>query len=251
MPLKRNLALSGLIAILAFLSLYPLLMLFYGSIHSTPPGMAGEYNLDGYRSMFTGENFKILFNTVVLSLVKTVIAIVVAVLLAWIIARTNTPARGALEVLITLPFFVPPILTAMAWGMLGNPQVGVINLAWRWITGSDNALVNVYSYGGVVWHMLQYSTPFLFLFVVEAFRAMDPALEEASRMCGATQWRTFRQVTFALMLPAIVTAFLLSFIRGLESFESPLFFGTPAKIEVITTAIYNSIHHQSIANYQF
>jgi iron(III) transport system permease protein len=37
----------------------------------------------------------------------------------------------------------------------------------------------------------------------------------------------------------------------LENFESPLFFGTPAKIEVITTAIYNSIHHQSIANYQF
>ena len=108
--------------------------------------------------------------------------------------------------LITLPFFVPPILTAMAWGMLGNPQVGVINLAWRWITGSDNAPVNVYSYGGVVWHMLQYSTPFLFLFVVEAFRAMDPALEEASRMCGASQWRTFRRVTFALMMPAIVTA---------------------------------------------
>jgi iron(III) transport system permease protein len=32
--------------------------------------------------------------------------------------------RGTLEVLITLPFFIPPILTAMAWGMLGNPQVG-------------------------------------------------------------------------------------------------------------------------------
>ena len=78
------------------------------------------------------------------------------------------------EVLITLPFFVPPILTAMAWGMLGNPQVGVINLAWRWSTGSDNALVNVYSYGGVVWHMLQYSTPFLFLFVVEAFARWTP-----------------------------------------------------------------------------
>ena len=103
-------------------------------------------------------------------------------------ARTDTPARGTLEVLVTLPFFIPPILTAMAWGMLGNPQVGVLNLAWKWLTGSDDLTVNVYSYGGVVWHMMQYSTPFLFLFIVDAFRAMDPALEELSRMCGASRW---------------------------------------------------------------
>jgi iron(III) transport system permease protein len=249
--LPRRLAVASLIFLLAFLSLYPLSMLLYGSLHTTPPGIAGTFDLAGYRQVFTWQTAMLFANTVGISLIKTIIALALAVLFGWIIARTNTPARGALEVLITLPFFVPPILTAMAWGMLGNPQVGVVNLVWRWISGSADPLVNIYSYGGVIWHMLQYSTPFLFLFIVEAFRSMDPALEEASRMCGASQWRTFLRVTFALMMPAVVTAFLLSFIRGLENFESPLFFGTPAKIEVITTAIYNSINHQSIANYQF
>ena len=66
--------------------------------------------------------------------------------------------------MITLPFFIPPILTAMAWGMLGNPQVGLLNQLYQWITGSTIAPINVYSYGGVVWHMMQYSVPFLFLF---------------------------------------------------------------------------------------
>jgi iron(III) transport system permease protein len=249
--LPRRLAVAALILLLAFLSLYPLSMLFYGSLHTTPPGIAGTFDLAGYRQVFTWPTAMLFANTVGISLIKTVISLLLAVLFGWIIARTNTPARGTLEVLITLPFFVPPILTAMAWGMLGNPQVGVVNLVWRWITGSADPLVNIYSYGGVIWHMLQYSTPFLFLFIVEAFRSMDPALEEASRMCGASQWRTFRRVTFALMMPAVVTAFLLSFIRGLENFESPLFFGTPARIEVVTTAIYNSINHQSIPNYQF
>ena len=249
--LPRRLAVACLVLLLAFLSLYPLSMLLYGSLHTTPPGIAGTFDLAGYRQVFTWQTAMLFANTVGISLIKTIIALALAVLFGWIIARTNTPARGALEVLITLPFFVPPILTAMAWGMLGNPQVGVVNLVWRWITGSADPLVNIYSYGGIIWHMLQYSTPFLFLFIVEAFRSMDPALEEASRMCGASQWRTFLRVTFALMMPAVVTAFLLSFIRGLENFESPLFFGTPAKIEVITTAIYNSINHQSIANYQF
>jgi len=249
--LPRRLAVAALILLLSLLSLYPLSMLFYGSLHTTPPGIEGHFDLTGYRQVFTWPTAMLFANTVGISLIKTVISLLLAVLFGWIIARTNTPARGTLEVLITLPFFVPPILTAMAWGMLGNPQVGVVNLAWRWLTGSADPLVNIYSYGGVIWHMLQYSTPFLFLFIVEAFRSMDPALEEASRMCGASQWRTFLRVTLALMMPAVVTAFLLSFIRGLENFESPLFFGTPARIEVITTAIYNSINHQSIPNYQF
>ena len=83
--------------------------------------------------------------------------------------------------------------------------------------------------------MMQYSTPFLFLFIVDAFRAMDPALEESSRMSGATRWQTFWRVTLALMLPVTTSAFILSFIRGIESFESAVFFGTPVGIEVITT----------------
>src|SRR5262245_21058203 len=202
----RRIGVTLLFLILSFLTLYPLAMLLYGSLHTTPPGMAGEFNLQGYRDILTSENVIVLINTVGLSFAKTIPSIGLAILLAWICARTDTPYRGALEVLITLPFFIPPILTAMAWGMLGNKQVGVINMAFQWITGSTSAPINVYSYGGIVWHMMQYSTPFLFLFIVDAFRAMDPALEESSRMCGASRWTTFRRVTVLLMLPAIVSS---------------------------------------------
>src|SRR5215467_6323935 len=196
----RNLVIAALVLLLGFLTVYPLSMLFYGSLHSTPPGAAGVFNLDGYRAILTPRNALILLNTVGLSFANTIPSIALAVLLAWIIARTDTPARGALEVLITLPFFVPPILTAMAWGMLGNQQVGLINQAWKALTGAKTSPFNVYSYGGVVWHMSQYATTFLFLFLVDAFRAMDPALEEASRMCGASRWTTFRKVTLFLLL---------------------------------------------------
>jgi iron(III) transport system permease protein len=247
----RRIGVALLLLILAFLTLYPLSMLLYGSLHSTPPGMAGEFNLDGYRQIATSENILILLNTVGIAFAKTIPSISLAVLLAFICARTDTPARGTLEVLITLPFFIPPILTAMAWGMLGNKQVGVINMAWQWLTGTTDSPINVYSYGGVVWHMMQYSTPFLFLFIVDAFRAMDPALEESSRMCGASRWRTFWRVTFLLMLPVMVSSFMLSLIRGIESFESPLFFGLPANINVITTEIYNAINHRATPAYQY
>jgi iron(III) transport system permease protein len=247
----RIAGLALLVAILAFLSVYPLSMLLYGSLHSTPPGMAGTFNLDGYRDILTRENLLTLLNTVGISLAKTVPSLALAVLLAWILARTDTPCRGALEVLVTLPFFIPPILTAMAWGMLGNPQVGLLNQLYQWITGSSTAPINVYSYGGVVWHMMQYSVPFLFLLIVDAFRAMDPSLEEAARMCGASRFRTFRTITLQMMLPALTSGAILSFIRGIENFESPLFFGTPAGIHVITTDIYDSINQRSPPQYQY
>ena len=58
---------------------------------------------------------------------------------------------------------------------------------------------------------------------------------------------TFRRVTLMLMLPVIASSFLLSFIRGIELFESPLFFGTPAGITVFTTELYNAINHRANA----
>jgi iron(III) transport system permease protein len=246
----RNLAVLGLILLLGFLTVYPMAMLLYGSLHSTPPGTAGEFNLEGYRQIMTAHNAVVLLNTIGISFAKTVPSLAVAILLAWIIARTDTPCRGVLEVLVTLPFFVPPILTAMAWGMLGNLQVGLINQTWQAITGSETSPINVYSYGGVIWHMSQYTTTFLFLFLVDAFRAMDPALEEASRMCGASRWTTFRKITLFLLLPVLTSGVMLSFIRGIESFESPLFFGTPAGIKVISTEIYDSITQRAVPNYQ-
>jgi len=226
-------------------------MLLYGSLHSTPPGMAGTFNLDGYQAVLSQQSLITLLNTVGIAFAKTIPSLVIAVLLAWILARTDTPFRGALEVLVTLPFFIPPILTAMAWGMLGNPQVGLLNQLYQWVTGSSSSPINVYSYGGVVWHMMQYSVPFLFLLIVDAFRAMDPSLEEAAQMCGASRLRTFRTITLQLILPALTSAAILSFIRGIENFESPLFFGSPAGIHVITTEIYDSINQRSPPQYQY
>src|SRR5690349_9707829 len=67
----RYIGIGLLLLLLAFLTLYPLSMLFYGSLHSTPPGMAGEFNLDGYRQILTNENFVILLNTIGISFAKT------------------------------------------------------------------------------------------------------------------------------------------------------------------------------------
>src|SRR5262245_52382545 len=87
----RNIAVLALLLLLGFLTVYPMSMLLYGSLHSTPPGTAGTFNLDGYRQIMTTHNLVVLLNTVGISFAKTVPSLLVAILLAWIVARTDTP----------------------------------------------------------------------------------------------------------------------------------------------------------------
>src|SRR5262245_12275519 len=143
--MRARLALSLLLALLLFLTAYPMGMLVYGSLHTTPPGESGAFTLDGYRAMLSQSNGLVLLNTVGLSLAKTALSMGLALFLAWIVARTDTPARETLEVLVSLPFYIPPILTAMAWGMLGTPKGGLLNQAWTALTGSRAPLIDVYS----------------------------------------------------------------------------------------------------------
>jgi iron(III) transport system permease protein len=249
--LRRYAAPLALIIILAGLTLYPVSTLLYGSLSTQPPGSPGTFDVSGYTGLLNVGTLIILINTIVMSLIKTVLSLGLAVLLAWIVSRTDVPGRNTFELLIGLPFFIPPILTAMGWAMLGNPTVGSINLIWESITGLTAPIVNVYSYGGVVWHLMQFTVPFAFILLLEAFRSMDPSLEESSRMSGAGTFETFRKITLALMLPAISSIAILSVIGGIEAFESPLFFGVPAGIKVVTTEIYDSINNRSTPNYQY
>src|SRR5262249_50130316 len=126
-PLGRNLALGALVAALLFLTAYPMAMLVYGSLHTTPPGEAGAFSLGGWRALPSPANARVLLNPIGLSRVKTGLSMARALFLAWIVARTDPPGRETLEVLITLPFYIPPILTAMAWGMLATPKGGLLN----------------------------------------------------------------------------------------------------------------------------
>jgi iron(III) transport system permease protein len=244
------LLMNSTLLIVGFFTLYPVAMLLFGSLRDAPPGEAASFTLAAYREAYANAStYRVLLNSLVIAGVKTVFAVTLGVFFAWVVTRTDTPYRRLLETLVALPFFVPPILTAMAWAMLGNPTAGSLNKFFMLLFGLDHPLFNVYSYAGIIWHMTHYSTAFVFLLIVGAFRAMDPALEDASRAAGAGGLKTFFRVTLPLMAPAIMGAGLLAFIRGLEAFESALFFGLPARIFVFTTEIYSALTHRTPADH--
>ena len=83
-----------------------------------------------------------------------------------------------------------------------------------------------------------YYAPYVYMFTASALRNMDPALEEAAEISGASALRTLFTVTFPLIAPAIISGMLLSFIVMLGIYGIPAVLGAPANINVLTTYIF-------------
>jgi iron(III) transport system permease protein len=241
-----------LLLIIGFMVLYPLAMLLYGSFWTSRPGFPGEFTLKNYIDAYTDPGtYKVFGTTVLLIGTKTLVAVALASTLAWIVTRTDTPFRGTLEVFMTVPFFIPGILETIGWILLLSPNTGTINVVIRSLFGLDGAPFNVYSLGGMIWVMSLGSTSFIFLLLVNVLRNMDSSLEESARASGAGIARVALTITLPLMLPIILSAGMLSFIRAMDAFETPVLLGLPAKppVFVFSNRIYQAVQYDFPVNY--
>jgi iron(III) transport system permease protein len=244
------LAMSLLTLVVGFLVLFPLAMLLYGSFWTSRPGFPGSLTLENYvRAYGSAETYQVLVTTVLLMGAKTLIAVALAAMLAWIVIRTDTPFRGLLEVLLTVPYFIPGLLEAIAWIMLLSPNSGSLNVWLRSVFGLDASPFNIYSLGGIIWVMSLGSTSFIFLLLVNALRSMDASLEESARTSGAGAVRTALTVTLPLIAPVLFGAGMLSFIRAMDAFEVPVLLGLPARVFVFSNRIYAAVQYDYPVNY--
>ena len=155
---------------------------------------------------------------------------------SWIVVRTNTPFKGFIAAASILPLFAPPLVAGVAWSILGSPKTGLINTLFKW-AGLDWH-VDFYSLSGLVFVFGIYYAPYVYMFTASALRNMDPSLEEAAEISGASAFATLFSVTFPLIMPAIVSGMLLSFIVMLGIYGIPAVLGAPTNISVLTTYIF-------------
>ena len=161
-------------------------------------------------------------------------------LLAWILSRTSVPGRGILEQLMGLPYYVTPLLGALAWAALGGPRSGLLNQLW-YAMGGRAPLINVYSPLGIAWVMALFEGSVAFVMISAAMKSMDPALEESSQVLGAGKLQTAVRITLPLMTPAILGTAIFVFAEMLGSFSAAAILGMPDRFFVVTTAIWTLI----------
>jgi iron(III) transport system permease protein len=237
----RTLLLSLFLALIGFLVFTPLLFLIYGSFETVTPDGKTVYSLQGWRQALDNPGIvSAIYNSFSLAIARQFIAIVVGILLAWLIARTDIPLRGWLEFSFWLSYFIPSLPVALGWILLLDPKYGLINQWLSVLPFFNEPLFNVYSFWGIVWvHLSASSIAIKVMLLTPAFRNLDAALEEASHVAGAGSLKTLLRIAAPIMMPTILVALILGLIRSLEAFEIELILGRPIGLHVFSTKIFS------------
>ena len=230
--------LVGFSAALALLVLLPVSWLVYFSFRDR----AGGFTLDNFTTLATDPSFlEPLATTVVLALTSAAICCLVAAPMGWLVARTDMPLRRTVRALVTASFVTPPFLGAVAWELIAAPNSGLLNQAYRALSGAepDDYLFNIYSLGGLVFVISCYTFPYVFVLVANALDRIPGDLEDASAMLGANPWTTARRVTVPLAMPAVLAGALIALLQAMTLFGSPAILALPAGFHTMTTKIWS------------
>lgn len=230
-----------ILAIVAFLvvfQVFPLLYLIYRSFFTD-----GHFSLEGFKRIYSYSlNWTCLKNTLITAGLSMVFGVLLAFPLAWLVGRTNLYGKKIFRTLFVTTYMVPPYVGAMAWLRLLNPSVGTLNVLIQNLLGLEKAPFNIYSIGGLVWVLTTFYYPYAFITISRAMEKMDPSLEEASRISGASPLKTVFTVTLPLMFPSIVAAALLVFVSAASCYGIPSIIGAPGQIYTVTTRIVDYVY---------
>ena len=224
----------------------PLLFLLTGSFNLAAPGKPAVYGIDNWVRAFTDPStLSALGLSFLLSVVRLIPAMIFSVLFAWLIARTDMPGGKFIESLCWVAYFVPDFPLVLAWILLLDPNFGFLNTLARSLPFVDGALFNPYSFWGIIWvHTSTGGIWFKVMLLVPVFRRLGATLEEAARVAGANTPAMLWRITLPVLAPMILAVSVLSFIRGLQSFNTELLLGTPVGLYVYSTKIYDFLQNE-------
>jgi spermidine/putrescine transport system permease protein len=200
--------LSPTVTILAYLFLFvPIVVLIVYSFNASRSTVVWTgFTLDWYGEVFNDRGLRrALGVSAIIALVSALVSTAIGALTALAIVRRRFPGRDALSTLLLAPMVLPEIVMAVA--------LLVFMVAMNVTLGYFTMIVS---------HVL-ISVPFATLIVRAAAASLDKRLEEAAADLGANEWQIFWRVTFPLLLPPIVTAFLLAATLSFDNFVMSTF----------------------------
>lgn len=224
--------------LLGWLVLVPIILVLVSSFRPTGFPLDDGWTIQNYTQTYTDRAFWILTsNTAIFAIGATIMALMLGITIAWLVERTDLPMKGAVRAMVILPMATPPVLMAIGWVMLLSPRTGFFNHLLMGVFGLEDAPINIYSLGGMIFVEGLALVPSTFLILSPAFRNMDPGLEEAAFTSGASIWTAIRRVFLPLMAPTILAATVFLLIVGFLVFDIPGTIGMPVGIFVLSSQV--------------
>lgn len=183
-----------------------------------------------------------LWNSMVVTMGLTVVSMFIGCILAYLVVRTNLPFKKIIANMAMVPYIIPSWPIALAWiSLFKNSKIG----------GSPGWFEYIFkvtppdwiSYGPVpiiICLSLHYYS-FAFITVSGALASIDSQLEETASLLGASRSQVITKVTLPLVMPAILSAFILTFSKGLGTFGTSAFLGLPVRYFTLATQIYSNV----------
>jgi iron(III) transport system permease protein len=242
--LLRNSACTAVLLVMVLFVLYPLALLIYGSfLIDVSNGTSKELGFDTWITAWQQPGMvQAIINTLKRVILTEAIALPAAVLIAWLVARTDIPGKKIIDNFFWIALFLPSLPVVLGWIMLFDPGNGIIN---KWIIsafGLNHPLLDIYSFWGIIFvHLASRSIAAKYIFLTPAFRNFDGSLEEASTVVGSSPFGTIWRIVIPILMPAILVTMAISLTHSLESFEIELVLGPPTNFYVYSTKIYGLI----------
>lgn len=190
-----------------------------------------------------------LINTMVVSICTSFLALVIGLALAWLLERTDLPGRKWFAWFAPLPYMMPSWYIALAWIVFfKNDRIGGSTGLFQHVFGI--APPDWISYGPIpiIITLAIHYYPFAFMLVSSALASIDSSVEEVALTLGASRGRILRRITFPLVLPAILSSFILTFSRAMGTFGTPSFLGSPVRYYTLSTMLYANLQNRLAAD---
>ncbi|MBP0456309.1 ABC transporter permease [Streptomyces montanisoli] len=193
-----------------------------------PSGWTGHWYGDAWKEFNLG---RVLGTTVEVTFLVVLVSLVLAVPASYALARQNFPGKKLLTILFVLPILVPPI----AYGIPMATVLYKVHLAG--------------TLTGVVLANLVPSIPFVIFTMTPFIEQIDPKIESAARMCGASTWTVLTRVLSPLLLPGMLAAGILVLVRTFGMFELT-FLTAGSTSQTLIVALFSAVNSAGIRSTQ-
>ncbi len=251
-PRSSHFIMAAVLLVLGFFLIWPLILLLINSFNAATDWFVEPrvWGLRHWQNAFLRPGLlRSLGNSLLIWFLTILFSFPIGVAIAWILARSKIRFSRTLEFMFWISYMVPALPTTIAWIMLLDPDIGIINVALKNLFHLDQGPFNIFSVPGIVWASLMgHSIAIKVMLLTPAFRNMDSTLEEAARVGGAGHWRTLFKVTLPLMISPMALVFALQLLRIFQSFETEYLLGLPFGFFVYSTKIFTLIR-DPVPNY--
>lgn len=221
---KFRLDIWGFITLFVIL-LYVLFLLYpmgYLIRQSVFDGETGQFTMANFAKFFSKSYyFDTLFNSFKISIAATLLSLVIGTPLAYLFAVYKIRGKSFLSILIVVASMSAPFIGAYSWILLLG-RSGVITTFFK---NLGIALPDIYGFGGIVLVMTLQLFPLVFLYARGALKNIDNSLIEAAGNLGCSGVKCFLKVVIPLIMPTLLAAGLLVFMRSFADFGTPMLIG--------------------------